>query len=100
MGELICSNCKATKEAETFEQADEEILHKGDSCNGSPLNMTWDGKPVASVVIHFGPGSKGYEAPGAKKSKTVKDPAKKDEVENTSEAQSSPKENNSSTKAK
>lgn len=90
MEELICSNCKATQEADTFEQADELILHVGDSCNASPLNMTWGGKPVASIVIHFGPGSDGFKAPGARKSRTVKEP----------EVQSSSKDTKSSTKAK
>lgn len=96
MGELICSNCKATQEADTFEQADEKILHKGDTCNASQLNMTWEGKPVASVVIHFGPGSDSYKAPGARKTRTVKETTK----EKTSEAQSSPKENSKSSTTK
>ena len=100
MGELICLNCKATIEADTFEQADEGILHRGDTCNASPLKMTWDGKPVASVVIHFGPGSEGFKAPGARKSRTVKD-SSKEEPEVKSNESSSPKENSSkSTKSK
>ena len=67
MGKLICTKCKATSEASTFEKADEQIDHaigtlRGKPCNANPLDLLWNGKPVATVVFHYGPGSKDHAA--------------------------------------
>jgi hypothetical protein len=82
MGQIICLKCGAKTIAETFEQADDQIDHSkgilaGKPCNGNPLDITWDASfetdedgnvlksnplPVASVIFHFGPGSKNYKA--------------------------------------
>jgi len=82
MGKITCLKCGAVSYAETFEQADDQIDHsvgvtRGKPCIGSPLDITWDEKfesdgdgniihsdpkPVASIVFHFGPGSKGYKS--------------------------------------
>lgn len=81
MGKITCLKCGAVSYAETFEQADDQIDHsigdlRGKPCIGSPLDITWDEKfrtdedgniidsdpkPVASIVFHFGPGSKDYK---------------------------------------
>lgn len=119
MGKLVCLKCGATSLANTFEQADEQIDHsvgdsRGKPCIGSQLDITWDEsfetdedgniiqsspKPVASIVFHFGPGSKDY-APGARKSEAESvEPVDTDEpdaidTEPVYEPNSSPKKKN------
>jgi len=104
MGKITCNKCGATSLAETFEQADDQIDHsvgvsRGKPCDGNPIDITWDKsfeidddgniiasspKPVASVVFHFGPGSK-------KSSDEI-------DTEPVYEPNSSPKKNKQSTK--
>ncbi len=110
MGKLVCNKCQATQEADTFVQADDLIDHspaatRGHPCDASPLRMTWDEdyekengrvvktnpKPVASIVIHFGPES-------VKKEKAQE--TEKDSKAKSSKAQPSPKNNQNSTTAK
>jgi len=113
MGKLICTKCKATAEASTFEKADELIDHargvlRGKPCQANPLNLLWNGKPVATIVFHYGPGSKDHkrsqeesdekdkaDAEAEKKAIAAKKKADKDKSENDQDSPQDPRESSS-----
>jgi len=83
MGELVCTKCKAKSTSDTFEEADELIDHakgvlRGKPCNANPLDLLWNDKPVATVVFHFGPGSKDHEEHVKKSQEKLAEKAKAD----------------------
>lgn len=93
----------AKSEADTFEQADEAIDHsvgvtRGKPCIGSDLDLLWNEQPVASIVYHFGPGSKVKQENAKGKKETPKEEPE-NPIAETSKANSPKNQNQNSTTA-